>query len=465
MRRFTVYFHYDPRGIADEACRLAVQAMRQAAGGLLFVSNGPLQEESRRWAVQCGARLLERENRGFDVGAYRQALLDLGPEGLRGYDEVILMNYTLAGPVCPLDPMLAAMEARPELDFWGLTRHYAMVSRRFGGHVPEHLQSHFLALRPRLFLSDAFWQYWQTIRLPRSYEEAVALHEVRFTDHFAALGFRWDSYVHTDDWRGAFLNPIMACPQVLLEERGCPFFKRRSFFTDYRDELRRTAGTAAGELYGYLKNETDYPVDSLLQSLLHTQPLAALASNLHWRYALPEQAAGMDGLQCLRFSPAPPSGNPTVQWYLAQTARWAEAHRDQAAALFAREPLLGVLSPALPPWDGLREEVGKQWRQALPALRAAGLTVPWDESRPPPAPRAGWVLVRREAFPDGIPEDPWLLPFLAQQNGYFSAVFAPPGQMAAEGEQLALYQEAAARPAAVVRQLGRLAKHTLKKGR
>ena len=41
-------------------------------------------------------------------------------------------------------------------------------------------------------------------------------------------------YVDTKDLRDVFVNPIMACPRELLANRGCPFFKRRSFFTPMR---------------------------------------------------------------------------------------------------------------------------------------------------------------------------------------------------------------------------------------
>ena len=143
MKRLVIYFHYDPAGRIDTACRIAVQAMQKYAK-VLFVTNGTLTPADRVWVRQAGAGRIERDNTGFDVGAYKEALLTLGREKLAEYEEVILMNFTLAGPVCPLGPMFAAMDARAELDFWGLTRHYAMQSRRFGGAVPEHLQSHFL---------------------------------------------------------------------------------------------------------------------------------------------------------------------------------------------------------------------------------------------------------------------------------------------------------------------------------
>lgn len=471
MKRLTIYFHYDPEGQVDPAVRLAVQAMAPF-GEILFVTNGRLQPDARLWVQQAGARCIERENVGFDVGAYREALLTTGRETLCQYDELVLMNYTLAGPVAPalLEAMFAAMEAKPQLDFWGLTRHYAMRSRRFGGRVPEHLQSHFLAVRGWLLHSDAFWDYWQAMPLPQSYEQSIIRHETRFTAHFSALGYVWDSFVPTDDLRDVFVNPIMACPRFLIEARGCPFFKRRSFFTPYADELRRTDGTAARELYDYLKEKTEYPVDALIASLLRTQPLAALAQSLHW-HAVLQPAAGEPapdlqalGLQLVRL-PLPQADSVT-QYYWQQTARQADSLLAQAAALFAADPMLGVVSPAQPLWQGAHSAQARQWqadrKQVGPLVR-----VPLSDD-PPPVPNAGWALVRRAAFGDSLPpchtpRDAWLLPLLAQQNGYTCRTFETAAQAAARADVLAAAADTLQSPAAAAKQLARLAKHRIVK--
>ena len=474
MKRLIVYFHYDPLGQIDTACRVAVEAMARY-GEVFFISNGTLRPADRAWAASITRACRERENTGLDVGAYKEALAAIGRERLAKYDELVLMNFTLAGPVCPLGPMFAAMEARPELAFWGLTRHYAMHSRRFGGRsgeVPEHLQSHFLAVRAPLLHSEDFWQYWQTMPLPKSYEESIANHETRFTAHFAALGCKWDSYVDTADLKSIFVNPLMACPRELLAHRSCPFFKRRSFSTPYADELRRTDGTAARELYDYLKQETDYPVELLLASLLQRQPLDALANELHWHYILPEAAAGEQpdleklGLALLRF-PCPESDAVTA-WYNAQAAQAADNALAQAAALFAKEPMLGVLSPTVPLWPQAQHSRREDWQAARPALQGKA-SVPLG-TEPPPAPACGWVLVRLAAVADGdtlptvtTPADAWLLPLKAQQNGFISADFTTAAQAAARADQLALYQQQAADLKAVAKQLGRLVKHKLKK--
>lgn len=480
-QRLVLYFHYDPRGQADEACRFAVAAVQKQAQAVWFVTNGTLDPPGRAWAEASGLRLLERPNTGFDVGAYRDALLHLGRAALDGYDEIVLMNYTLAGPVCPLDAFFAAMDDR-DLDFWGLSRHYAMRSRRFGGAVPEHLQSHFLAVRRPMY--DDFFAYWQAMPLPRSYEESVARHEARFTAHFAALGYRWDSFLDGERWRGVFLNPLMACPRELLAGEGCPFFKRRSFFTPYGDELRRTDGLAARRLYDWLKAETAYPVDALLRALLPAQPLTDVTRSLHPYPLLPETPAAPAPLTVL--PPAAlregaaldpdrfywlelplPAAEPARTYVAA--ARWTLPQRAAAVRLLRENPLWGLIGPALPLYPGCEAARRRLWRRDAPEVRrrmaALGWTVPLDADCPPPLP-AGGVLLRGAAFPQGLPplEEPvdvWLLPLAAQHGGWATALAQDAAQAAARADQLPLLLAAQTSPRQAARALLRTLKHAL----
>ena len=98
MKRLVIYFHYDPAGCIDTACRIAVQAM-QKYGKVIFVTNGALAPADRVWVRQSGAGCIERENTGFDVGAYREALLTIGREALAEYEEIIKDNDLQNGEV------------------------------------------------------------------------------------------------------------------------------------------------------------------------------------------------------------------------------------------------------------------------------------------------------------------------------------------------------------------------------
>ena len=482
--RLVIYFHYDPRGQADTACRFAVQAMRKQSRVLFFVHNGALTQDSRVWLMENEIPFLERENTGMDVGAYRDALLQIGRAALDGFEEVILMNYTLAGPVCSLQKMFDQMQARPELDFWGLSRHYAMRSRRFGrqGRVPEHIQSHFIAVRRPMY--EDFWQYWQKISLPHTYEESIRFHETRFTEHFAGLGYHWDTVVDGEALRDVFVNPIMACPMELILRDGCPFFKRRSFFTPYGDELRRTDGRAAAQLYTYVKDNTAFPVDDLIRSLLPTQPLTRMSQNLHWHYRIPESAQRKPvvflsteeveqgrtlqpetiyavSLSWFREGP--------LHWYEGQ-ATWDASAAAAAAALFEAHPTLGVLGPAMPLYPAYARAKWRRWQTDLPVVKKAmqqlHVQVPLEEEQPLPVPNGGCLLLRGAAFPQGLPplkesKDFWLLPLLAQQNGFYSADAGTEGQILACADVYQVSLWPVQTPAGAGKLLARRIKHAL----
>ena len=94
-----------------------------------------------------------------------------------------------------------------------------------------------------------------------------------------------------------------------------------------------------------------------------------------------------------------------TDWYNRQTAANADTLLAEAAALFEKNPMLGVLSPSLPLWQGCT----------------------------------------------------------AQKNGAYAAAFEPLTRSAARADILNEYETAAAQPAAVAKQLGRVVKHRLQK--
>ena len=155
-----------------------------------------------------------------------------------------------------------------------------------------------------------------------------------------------------------------------------------------------------------------------------------------------------------------------TDWYNRQAAANADTLLAEAAALFEKNPMLGVLSPSLPLWQGCTAARRAAWLREKDAL-AQEVSVPVGND-PPPAPNCGWVLVRESVFPDGIPactgqRAAWKLALTAQKNGAYAAAFAPLTRSAARADILNEYETAAAQPAAVAKQLGRLVKHRLQK--
>ena len=69
---------------------------------LIVVCNGKLSQQGRNAFSQFTDQILVRENKGLDVWAYKTALDHYGWARLAEFDEIVMTNSTLMGPVRPL---------------------------------------------------------------------------------------------------------------------------------------------------------------------------------------------------------------------------------------------------------------------------------------------------------------------------------------------------------------------------
>ena len=132
---------------------------------LVVVCNGKLSAQGRAAFEQFTDTIIVRENKGLDVWAYKTALDFYGWEKLSEYDEIVMTNSTLMGPVRPLQEMFEAMWENQDLDFWGLSLHHGAKSNPFKGkhlynYLPVHIQSHFIVYRKRFVQNPELQAYW-----------------------------------------------------------------------------------------------------------------------------------------------------------------------------------------------------------------------------------------------------------------------------------------------------------------
>lgn len=291
--RLGIFFFYDKEGIVDDYVSTLLEGLTPFFSDFTIVVNGKLNNESRVKLLQYvdSTKLIVRANKGFDAWAYKVALDSYGWDKLAKFDEIVLFNATIMGPVYPFSEMFEAMDDR-DLDFWGITKFHKVKEDPFGrspyGYLPEHIQSHFHAYRRSLHTSKAFRDYWDNLPEIKSYFDSVGLHESLFTKRFADKGFKWDVYTNTDDLEGFTYGPVTFAAKQLVQEKRCPIFKRRSFFHDYSDIMDQSVGNPALDLYEYLRDHTDYDTDLIWQNALRSMNLADLMKNLQLNYVLPQ---------------------------------------------------------------------------------------------------------------------------------------------------------------------------------
>lgn len=202
-KRLAIFFFYDRGGIVDSYVPYLLEDLKKNVSEIFVVCNGKLKEEGKKELEKYG-KVLVRENKGFDVWAYKTALETYGWKKLEEFDEVIMLNNTIMGPVYPFAETFEKMDAK-DLDFWGLTKYFKIKGDPFGyspyGYLPDHVQSHWIACRRSLVSSKEFQDYWNNMPMIEDYAQAVGKHESIFTKRFADMGYKWDVSVEMDDLR------------------------------------------------------------------------------------------------------------------------------------------------------------------------------------------------------------------------------------------------------------------------
>ena len=153
MKRLAIYLFYDHDGIVDDYIPYKLEKLKEFVQDIWFVSNSGLTVDSRKKIQHCTDYIMCRENVGFDVWGYKEAIEKIGFEKLAEYDEVILLNYTFFAPIFPFSELFEWSE-KQDVDFWGISDHAEIKPNPYTGTgiLPKHIQSHFIAIRKTLLV-------------------------------------------------------------------------------------------------------------------------------------------------------------------------------------------------------------------------------------------------------------------------------------------------------------------------
>ncbi len=296
MRRAAFYLFYDPQGRVDDYVLHTLGHLRPHADLVFVVSNTPVDAENRARLETVADTVWVRENVGFDVWAYKESMEQVGTERLGEYDEVLLLNSTFFGPLDSFDAVFAEMDARDDIDFWGITEHGPTRKHPIQRDRPmaAHIQTHWLAARRSLVTSPDWAEYWDEMPVIETYHGSILHHETRFTPWFVERGYTYAASFPAENYGSH--HPIMDNPVAMVRD-GCPIVKRRSFFYD---PLYHEWKANDGRQLARMMAERGYPMDHAYRNLARTSKPRWLVTNMGWMDVLPEVDLGYDHEHPLR---------------------------------------------------------------------------------------------------------------------------------------------------------------------
>ena len=213
MRRVAIFAHYDSQDRVKRYVIHHLSALREVCSEVHFASTAKLSVDELAAVDGIVASQHLSENKGYDFGMWRRVLatLDLGD-----WDELVLTNSSVLGPLVSLVPVFRSMQ-ESTCDFWGMSDNL---------DFEYHLQSYFLVFRKPILHSGHLEAFFSSVLPYQHKEQTILSYEVGLTHFLLDQGFAPDvvASVFDFDKRLRRSNALLYAP-ISVIDRGVPYVK------------------------------------------------------------------------------------------------------------------------------------------------------------------------------------------------------------------------------------------------
>ncbi len=249
--RVILYVIYERDGILDEWYENLFNEFKRHSSNLICVVNGTLNVHSSDILDKYFNKVLHRENKGYDVSAYKEGILYLYNAKLLD-KELIMCNNSFFAPIYPFDDMLNTMMDK-EYDFWGIT------SIDEHDNIPFHIQSYFYLFKENVVTSKEFISFFQNMKEIKNYQDAVESVELKLTNYLINYGYKAGSYMD-EKINGSYSHDVLS-----LIKNGCPVLKRRKLV--FSKKYGFNHGLSNINLFNYIEHNTSFNIGQIYKNL------------------------------------------------------------------------------------------------------------------------------------------------------------------------------------------------------
>ena len=185
MKRIAIFAHYDRQSIIDDYVVIYLESLKESVDKIIFVSDCILSADELKKIDHVVFHTICEEHGEYDFGSYKRGIFFI-ENSLENYDELIILNDSCY-LISSLEPIFKEMAIRRGCDFWGLSQNQDCY--------PEHVQSYFLVFNKKVFTSEAFLDFFHSIKKEKNKSSVILNYEIGLTTKLVEAGYIKDSFI------------------------------------------------------------------------------------------------------------------------------------------------------------------------------------------------------------------------------------------------------------------------------
>jgi len=165
LNRACIFAHFDKHEKVDDYVYYYLNELQKIVEKIVFVTVSDISINEVNTLEELNIKVIKRENVGYDFYSYKIGIDTLD---LDMYDELIICNDSVYGPIVPLEAVFLKM-TNQQCDFWGITASKS---------IAYHVQSYFMVYRKNLLQSVEFLEFWKNVDILENKTDIVREYEV-----------------------------------------------------------------------------------------------------------------------------------------------------------------------------------------------------------------------------------------------------------------------------------------------
>lgn len=266
--RTTIYVFYEKNGEVRDYVTYCLNGLKEVARDILVIVNGKISSDGLQKLKDLNVEVLQRENTGFDFVAYKAGVEHIGYDKLKSYDELILTNNSYYGPIYPFSEMFNEM-AKRECDFWGINKHPEVKDEKYHQLLP-------IKNKQEIIINDFLVFRQQCFKIVCDNLELNSLNNLKS-----------DTFMFFNKYKKLICDDPRYLSYYQIKDDKNPIIPRE-YFCDFRKYLNYyCVGYQPKLAIDFIKNNTAYNIDLILEDLLKSHYMSDLNESLSLNYGLP----------------------------------------------------------------------------------------------------------------------------------------------------------------------------------
>ena len=199
--RLCVFVSFQPRGILPTTWKYLQHLKENLGYSIVLISNCPLQKKDILPLQNICIEVIERDNIGYDFGAYKDGILRYMEKLGSKFDELetlLIANDSVIGPIYDMSPIHAQMQAE-DCDFWGMNdwlddKKIFIINTE---SLP-HICSYFICFKNNLLKTEVFKNLWKNMVYPSGKKVAIR-NEKKLGQYFLNNKFSYSVFIKKED--------------------------------------------------------------------------------------------------------------------------------------------------------------------------------------------------------------------------------------------------------------------------